>query len=68
MRIRYYMRIAGIMLAGLGLLCLPSVGRSPRSYGSGFGMLSDTDALIWIAGGLLVIGVILFIASFRGET
>jgi len=47
------------------LLCLPSLGRSPISYGSGFAMLSDTGSLIWIAGGLLVVGAILFLASFR---
>jgi hypothetical protein len=29
-------------------------------------MLSDTGSLIWIAGGLLGVGAILFIACFRG--
>ena len=50
----------------IGFLCLPSVGRSPSSYGSGFAVLSDTGSLIWIASGCLGVGAILFFASFRG--
>jgi len=65
MTARHWIRIIGAIVAALGLLCLPSVGRSPRSYGSGFAMLSDSGSLIWIAGGLLVVGAILFIGSFR---
>ena len=36
MTLRYWIRIVGAVLTGFGLLCLPSIGRSPRSYGSGF--------------------------------
>ena len=66
MSARHWIRIMGAVVVACGLLCLPSIGRSPRSYGSGFAMLSDTGSLIWIAGGLLCVGAILFIASFRG--
>ena len=65
MTARHWIRIIGAIVVACGLLCLSSLGRSPRSYGSGFAMLSDTGSLIWIAGGLLGIGAILFIASFR---
>ena len=58
MTVRLWIRIIGAVVAGLGLMCLPSVERSPRSYGSGFAMLSDTGSLIWIAGGLLVAGAV----------
>jgi hypothetical protein len=66
MTARHWIRILGALLLALGFLCLPSVGRTPRSYGSGLAILSDTGSLIWIAGGLLALGAILFIASFRG--
>jgi hypothetical protein len=66
MTARLWIRISGLVLVGLGLLCLPSLGRSPISYGSGFAILSDTGSLIWIAVGLLGVGAILFMASFRG--
>jgi hypothetical protein len=66
MAVRHWIRAIGAVLVACGLLCLPSLGRSPQSYGSGFAMLSDTGSLIWIAGGLLGVGAIIFIASFRG--
>jgi hypothetical protein len=66
MTARHWIRILGALLLAFGFLCLPSIGRSPRSYGSGFAMLSDTGSLIWIAGGLLSVGAILSIVSFRG--
>jgi len=67
MTFRYWIRIIGIALAGLGLLCLPSVGRSPQSYNSGFAILSDTGSLIWIARVLIISGVIVFLSSFAGS-
>jgi hypothetical protein len=65
MTARLWIRIVGLALVLLGLLCLPSVGRSPRSYSSGFAVLSDSGSLIWIAGGLLGVGAVLFVSSFR---
>ena len=65
MTARLWIRIIGAVLAGLGLMCLPSFARSPRSYGSGFAILSDTGSLVWIASALLVVGAILFVVSFR---
>jgi hypothetical protein len=66
MTFRHWIRIIGAVLAGFGLVCLPSVGRSPRSYGSGFAILSDTGSLIWIAVILIIAGAIVFLASFAG--
>ena len=66
MTFRYWIRIIGAALAGFGLLCLPSIGRSPRSYGSGFAILSDTGSLMWLAIILIVAGAIVFLASFAG--
>lgn len=63
MTFRYWIRIIGVALIGFGLLCLPSVGRSPRSYGSGFAILSDGGSLIWIAIILIVGGAIVFLGS-----
>ncbi|MEY2487339.1 MAG: hypothetical protein QOH39_2987 [Verrucomicrobiota bacterium] len=66
MTLRHWIRIIGAALAGFGFLCLPSIGRSPRSYGSGFAILSDTGSLIWIAIILIVAGGLVFLASFAG--
>jgi hypothetical protein len=66
MTFRHWLRIIGAVVGGLGLLCLPSIGRSPRSYTSGFAILSDTGSLIWLAVISIVVGGILFLASFTG--
>ena len=67
MAIRHWIRVVGALAAGLGILCLPSVGRSPWSYGSGFSMLSDTGSLSWVALILIIGGAILFFVSFIGS-
>jgi hypothetical protein len=66
MTVRHWLRVIGALIAGIGLLCLPSIGRSPRSYGSGFAILSDTGSLIWVAVILLVVGGVVFLLSFAG--
>jgi hypothetical protein len=66
MTLRQWLRIIGAVVAGLGLLCLPSVGRSPQSYGSGFAILSDTSSLIWLAVILIGVGAVVFLFSFAG--
>jgi hypothetical protein len=66
MTLRHWIRVIAAVVAGVGLLCLPSIGRSPRSYGGGFAILSDTGSLIWIAVILIVGGAILFLGSFIG--
>ena len=48
MMFRHWIRIIGIAFVGFGLLYLPSIGRSPQSYGSGFAILSDTSSLLWM--------------------
>jgi hypothetical protein len=67
MTFRHWIRIIGIALGGFGLLCLPSIGRSPQSYGSGFAILSDTGSLLWIAIILIFSGAIFFLGSFVGS-
>ena len=67
MTFRYSIRSVGIALVGFGLLCLPSIERSPRSHGSGFAILSDTGFLLWIAIILIVSGAIAFVVSFVGS-
>src|ERR1700756_1599992 len=67
MTFRHWIRIIGIALVGFGLLCLPSIERSPQSYGSGFALLSDTGFLLWIAIILIVSGAIAFFGSFVGS-
>ncbi len=67
MTFRHWIRIIGIVLVGFGLLCVPSVGRSPQSYGSGFAILSDTGSILWIAIILIVSGAIVFFGSFVGS-
>jgi hypothetical protein len=67
MTFRLWLRVVGAFIAGIGLVCLPRVGRSPRSYTSGFAVLSDTGSLIWVALALLVLGVVVFLASFAGS-
>ena len=67
MTFRHWIRIVGIALVGLGLLCLPSMERSPQSYGSGFAILSDPGFLLWIAIILIVSGAIAFVGSFVGS-
>ena len=67
MTFRYWIRVAGAVLFGLGLLCLPSIARSPRSYTSGFAVLSDTGSVIWIALVFIVLGTLIFLASFVGS-
>jgi hypothetical protein len=62
MTFRHWIRIIGIALVGFGLLCLPSIKRSPQSYGSGLAILSDTGFLLWIAIILIVSGAIAFLA------
>src|SRR6266403_1345007 len=52
-----------LLLVGFGLLCLPSIGRSPQSYGSGFAILSDTSSPVWIGVVLIVAGAIVFLGS-----
>jgi hypothetical protein len=66
MTFRHWLRVTGIALVGFGLLCLPSIGRRPQSYGSGFAILSDTSSLLRIAIILIVGGAIIFLASFAG--
>jgi hypothetical protein len=66
MTFRHWLRIIGGFIATLGLLCLPSIGRSPRSYGSGFAILSDTGSLMGIAVILLVVGAVVLLVSFAG--
>jgi hypothetical protein len=66
MTLRYWIRIVGLVLGGFGLLCLPSIGRSPQSYGSGFAILSDTGSPVWIGVVLIVAGAIVFLGSFAG--
>jgi hypothetical protein len=66
MTFRHWLRVIGAFTAGIGLLCLPSIGRSPRSYGSGFALLSDTGSLMWVAVTLLVVGAVVFLVSFVG--
>jgi hypothetical protein len=61
---RALVRIVGIALVGLGLLCLPSLGRSPASYTSGFATLADSGWFLPFACGLLLVGAILFAVSF----
>jgi hypothetical protein len=67
MTFRYCIRIIGIALVGFGLLCLPSIKRSPQSYRGGFGILSDPGFLLWIAIILIVSGAIAFVVSFAGS-
>jgi hypothetical protein len=67
MTFRYWIRIIGIALVGFGLLCLPSIKRSPQSYGSGFAILSDPGFLLWIAIILIVSGAVAFVGSFVGS-
>jgi hypothetical protein len=67
MTFRHCIRIIGIVLVGYGMLCLPSIERSPQSYGSGFAILSDTGSLLWIAIILIVSGAIVFIGYFVGS-
>ncbi len=67
MSAREWIRVIGLCVAGVGLLCLPSIGRSPRSYGSGFAILSDTGSLMWLAGILIASGIIAFAVSFIGQ-
>ena len=67
MTFRYWLRIIGIALVGFGLLCLPSIERSPQSYGSGFAILSDTGFLLSIGIILIVSGAIAFVVSFVGS-
>jgi len=66
MTFRHRIRVIGAVLATLGLLCLPSAARSPRSYSSGFAILSDTGSLMWFALILVVAGGIIFLLSFLG--
>jgi len=67
MTFRYCIRIIGIALVGFGLLCLPSIERSPQSYGSSFAILSDPGFLLWIAIILIVSGAIAYFGSFVGR-
>jgi hypothetical protein len=67
MTARDWIRIGGLSVSGIGLLCLPSIGRSPRSYGSGFAILSDTGSLIWLAALFILAGIVLFAVSFVGQ-
>ena len=67
MTVRDWIRIGGLSVSGIGLLCLPSIGRSPRSYGSGFAMLSDTGSLMWLAALFILAGIVLFAVSFVGQ-
>ena len=67
MTFRHWIRIIGIALVGFGLLCLPSIGRSPQSYGSGFAILADTGSLLWVVIILIVSGGIVFLGSFVGS-
>ena len=67
MTFRHWIRIIGVALVGFGLLCLPSIARSPQSYGSGFAILSDAGFLLWTAITLIVIGAIAFFGSFVGS-
>jgi hypothetical protein len=67
MTTRDWIRIGGLSVLGIGLLCLPSIGRSPTSYGSGFAILSDTGSLIWLAALFILAGILLFAVSFVGR-
>jgi len=67
MTFRHWIRIIGIALVGFGFFCLPSIKRSPQSYGSGSAILSDTGFLLWIAIILIVSGAIAFVGSFVGS-
>ncbi len=67
MTARDWIRICGIGIFGVGMLCLPNLGRSPRSYGSGFAILSDTGSLMWLAGVCILAGIVLFAVSFVGQ-
>jgi hypothetical protein len=67
MTFRRWIRIIGIALVGFGLLCLPSIKTSPKSYASGLAILSDTGVLLWIAIILIVGGAVAFFISFVGS-
>ncbi len=64
---REWIRMLAVCVFGLGALCLPNIGRSPRSYGSGFFILSDTSSLMWLAVILILAGIVAFILSFVGS-
>ena len=66
MTLRYWIRIAGAVLFGLGLLCLPNLRRSLQSYTSEPAVLSDTS-IMWIALVLIVLGAVVFLVSFAGS-
>ena len=67
MTVRLWIRIIGAIVAGLDLMCLPSIARSPRSYISGFAILLDAGSFIWIALVLIILVGVVFLASFAGS-
>ncbi len=67
MNTREWIRVTAVVVFAAGALCLPNIGRSPRSYGSGFAILSDTGSLMWLAVGLIVAGIVVFAVSFIGQ-
>jgi hypothetical protein len=64
MSAREWIRVVAVGIFAIGALCLPNIGRSPRSYGSGFAIFSDTGSLIWLAAALIVAGILGFALSF----
>jgi hypothetical protein len=64
MSAREWIRVLAVGVFAFGALCFPSVARSPRSYGSGFFILSDTGSLMWLAIILILAGVVGFVLSF----
>ena len=63
---REWIRVVAVGGFAVGALCLPNVGRSPRSYTSGFAILSDTGSLMWLAIISILAGAVAFVLSFVG--
>jgi hypothetical protein len=66
MSAREWIRVLAVCIFALGALCLPNIGRSPRSYTSGFAILSDTGSLMWLAIILIFLSAVAFALSFIG--
>ena len=65
MSLRTWIRVFAVFLFGCGALCVPaSLGAHPYYFTTAFSQLAQSGSLLQVGVALLIVGAVLFIASF----
>lgn len=65
MSMRSWIRVVAMFVLGCGALCIPaSLGARPDYFRTAFAQLAQFGSLLQIGVALLIVGVVVFVASF----